>query len=207
MIFEALKQSSVLVHEFFNSVFGLKDIKISIAGVIFSFTFGTILPFLERNVYYDETLFMFLVVVWTMDLISAILRSYHRGGSFSTYKALSAAAKFMAWVFIIFMANFVYRFRKVIQKLDNVDNPNEMIEKILLYTDLTPGVIIVYIIFIFTLSTLKNFQLINAFRSFKTFDVFLYKYVDTYKNRPIDRLWDLLSDKQKSEIIEEKNKS
>jgi hypothetical protein len=203
-LFNFISQSGSWLHAFVISAFGLKDMKISLLAMTLSLLTASIIPFLEKNIFYDVTLFSFLITVWFMDLISAIIRSYKRGGSFSTYKAMSAAAKFMAWVFIIFMFNFMHKFKDVVEMVSNGSESNGVLGKLLEYSQMSPAVVITYIIFIFALSTLKNFQLIDAFRGIKALDYFLYKDVDSYKNEEEDRLWNTLTEKQQTEIINNK---
>ena len=187
---EELKDIAIYSIDFLESMFALKDLKVFALSAVVMFIMGFV-DFFEQNVFSSMSLFLWFCVVMLADTLSAILVASNRGGGFETKKAVKAIAKWLGYTILLVIGDNLPSDSEIFLKLEKLIGVPYSITSFGVYSA---------IMVILVASTLKNLSLIDVFRSIPKLELFLYKYVDAYKNRPTDRLWNVLSVTKQEEI-------
>lgn len=201
--------------EFFATFFGLKSAKIFLISAGFVVLSGFI-PYFEKYIYFNFLCFVLFNVSMVIDVISGIMLSKVRGDSFETNKAMKALIKIIGYNYLLYLSHLLFNLMSENGVVDSVyqglkavlsDNVANAIRIAFEEYDLSPYMVFLYAFIIISLSAVKNFQLADAFQNIRKFDRWVYKHIDVYKNRPTDRLWNMMSVSQQEKILKRLKKN
>lgn len=204
----AISLSHYWLHQVLN-FFGISSMKVFLISTSVVLLSGFI-PYFEQHVYFNFYCLILFNFVMVVDVISAIILAKIRGGSFETKLGMKAMAKFIAYNFLLYIANFLneamsgtYADDSFYAGLANITSGTTAASVKLMFSEyhISPFVVFLYAFIVTSLSVLKNFQLSDSFINVSLMDRWLYKNIDMYKNRPEDRLWNTLSVEQQNKIL------
>jgi hypothetical protein len=194
--------------DFIGSFLGLKNMKIWSASMTLIFLTGFV-PYFEKYIYFNFLCFILFNITMVVDIVSAIMLSKIRGGSFETNKGMKALIKLIGYNYLLYLSHHINNFFADTKMSASIyegvkifvsESASINLRNAFEQYNLSPYIIFFYAFLIISLSALKNFQLADTFINVKRFDYWIYKNVDIYKNRSTDRLWDTMTVVQQKKI-------
>ena len=192
---------------FLTSFLGIQNVKIFVFATTMVL-FAGFVPFFEQNVYFSFTCALLFNLSMLADVVTAIVLAHVRGGGFETRLGMKALAKFIGYNYLLYLSDAMTRMfansevsKSFWDGLSAVmsSGASDAVKSAFNDYHLSPYSVFLYAFITISFSVLKNLQLCDAFQSLSSFEGWLYRNIDVYKNRSVDRLWNSLSvDTQRS---------